>query len=420
MIHAAAVRDDSPITACFIDGNTIGAIAVAPGSSSPTITAAAVVETPQLVEISERLRHPIFMDVYSILYTQPDVIKQAFCELFADQRFRNPIVGVFPAEKSTDMSLVGEATPAAVHARRRTMLRKIQASNPYFYPSVFSLGEFPLPDGRSVTRLFVIRLADMLSVAMQYEQLGHPFLGLVLQQRAASSLLMHLHKSSKEAATTFLDVGKLRTLYSTWLPQQVTVHNPIPVGLARDDMHYFSALPPSIPELRALADRVGGLLFPVDATPSPLFLTRRSTPQIDCTRFVVQISRFATRALERVPEQFGYGSQSAWTQYVGGRGAKVPGLLGYLESYTESKFRSLEEMPPEGIDIAPGVSWSDVSDTAPSFGAALAYFHRKESSFGFLLRENRTRRLRRANVLDVSELEDNILYVFERAYEQVI
>lgn len=416
---AAGAGEPATITVCQIDGNSLIATVVTGTPSHVKVLASRVVELDTLAEVTERFRHPIFMDVYAVGFPGAEAIREGFRQLFADQRFRHPVVGVYPSEKLTMLKAVGPATAEGRLERRRSLLQKIQAANPYYYPSMFNLTECPARDGLEATHLFVLRLEDMISVGMQMESLGRPFLGLILAQRGAKEILARAPETMQESPLALLDIGKLRTLYSLRLPDGRTYHNPIPVGLARDDMHYFTSIKPLVSELMKVQERRGPLLFPPDATPTPLFMVRGSTPQIDCTRMAIQVARFASRALDAHPKEHGHDAPSGATHYMLGPTSRMPGLRSYLEAWTDRELRNFTEMPLRGIELGEDVSWDDLSDTPVALGVGIAWLSRNESSFGLLLRENSTRRLL-PGILRTAELEPGPLYIFDRPFDDIV
>jgi len=412
--------DSHRITACMIDGATIAATAVERTDDGFRVLATEVVELPRLVETIERDHHPIHMDLSKIEYREPDTIQAIFDVIFAEEVFRNLVVGVFPPDGVTELTMTGAATPDDSSARRRTLLKRIQWSNPYRYPSLFSIQESAATEGISTTRVVEVRLDDFIHCASQFERLGTQFLGLVTGQRASSAFIQRLPEWTHNQPVTIIDVGKNRTLYSTRVPSGRTLYNSIPVGLARDDVHRFTAIPPSIELIAEMQDRIGGMiLLPPEATPTPLFAARKSTPQIDATRFAIQIARFANRTLESAPAQLGYEeTDPSGILYLIGRGARLPGLPSYLYSWTELDIYSFETAPLRDISLADGVVWPRISDSPTTLGAAIAWFERREDWFGQFLRERRIRRLQ-GNTLNAAELENDTLYVSEHSYRTI-
>ncbi len=407
------------VTACMIDGSTISATVVEHSDGVARVVATELVELPTLVESIERRHHPIFMDFTALAYKDPAAIRRILEAIFADPTFRNPVLGVFPGDAVTEYQLHGESSSRGRDERRRALLKRIQWTNPYRYPTVFMLHEQEGSEGLSTTRLLEVRLDDFVHSAAQFEGIGTECLGVVTAQRAASQLFPHLPHSSRAKPVTMIDIGKNRTLYSTWVPGGRFMQNAIPVGLARDDAHIFNAIPPSIELILEMQDRIGGMfLLPPEATPTPLFASRKSTPQIDCTRFAVQIARFANRTIESVPAQLGWQGEHDGTVYLIGRGARLPGLPAYLYSWTEADLYAFETAPLESITLDSSVEWKALSDTPATLGAALAFFARGEDSFGMLLREQRIRRLS-SGILRVDDLQDNTLYVSEQNYSLI-
>jgi hypothetical protein len=410
------------VTACLLDGNTLGMVALARDGPRVRVDRAEVIELPRLAEITERVRHPIFMDVHVIHYVDPEAIRSGFRELMRNPVFQRPVVGLFPAEKASETRLVGPATEAARRERRAVLLARVMAANPYYYPSAAAITEIPAGEGQSETRLYVTRLEDLIACAMQYEAIGQPFLGVVIGQAAASALARRAPASLCGDAVNFLDIGKLRTVYTLRRPNGEIVHYPIPVGLARDDMYYFASFEPTIDAVSALARLNGRILFPPEFTPSPLFRARKGSAQIDCTRFAVQVARFARRALTGNSSESRDDSEDAGlsTNFVLGRARRLPGLDLYLSSWTAMRFHNLGDVPLEGVTLAPGVTWEAVADAGGALGAGLAYFDCDASRYGLFLRDRRPKRLSHEKHLDVTTLEDSQVYVFEHAYERVL
>ncbi|MDX2175814.1 MAG: hypothetical protein SF028_05030 [Candidatus Sumerlaeia bacterium] len=404
---------------CLIDGSTLACGAVERDGARIAVAGARVLELNHLVETTTRYRHPIFMDSDELTYTDPEGIAEGFRRLRDLERLRRPVLGIMPSELVTEVRTFGADNKKARNQRRLELLRRTHSANPHLFPRAVMLAERPLPDGRSITSLLYLRLDDLRVVGSQYEAAsGGDFLGLVTSQRAARALLPTLPGVEEDRMTMLLDVGKCRTLFTVRDSRGRIYHDSIPVGLARDDMHYFSAITPSVEELSRVNDRIGSLLFPPEVTPSPLFLVRKSTAQIDCTRFALQIARFAKRALERATTRDEGNATKPPVLYFLGRSSRLPGLQQYLRSWVDHAFIRLDEAPPLGVDPVHGSTWGVVGDAVGVLGGGLAYHARAEDSFGLLLRDMDTAALS-DDELDVKDLVEGTLYVFPRPLAKV-
>jgi hypothetical protein len=252
-----------------------------------------------------------------------------------------------------------------------------------------------------------MRFDDMAQCAEQYQGRNTPFLGMVTGDRALNEVFSYMGRMDTSRPLALVDVGKLRTLYlGGFLGRPLFIHA-IPVGLARDDQHYFTSITPTLAHLDAIDRQLGTLLFPPDATPSPVFDPLISTPQVDCTRFSMQVARYADRTRRDLLGMTG-GSNSVF--YVTGRASRLPGFRRYLESKTSVRFRRLDRRPVDGIHLEGNVTWPDVSDHLLPIGAALAYHRREATRQGLVLRDRRPENLVTADI-DPLSLTPGNLYV---------
>lgn len=401
-----------------IDGNSImaAAVSVTPGGRGQ-VHGVRTIELPALVHRVVRRRHPIHMDVSCLEYSDSRKIQAAIEKIVSEPLFRDRrLVGVFMPDVAVHQSATGPATADARRERRRRLIRSVQHANPIWYPSIFSIHEETLPDGQERIRIWNARLADVVATATQFERTGQKFAGMVVGMRAGEEVLSLLDEADRQRTVSLVNIGKLHTLYLGGRSGTALFGHAIPVGLARDDVHYFESMAPCMDGVRRLHRAQGAVLLPPDATPSPLFDPRRSTPQLDMTRFASQVARFACRTLQE--DWIPHGGSEGVQHYLTGHASRVPGLREYFDQKTGLKFRRFDRRPITGLRLSPGVDWPDVADHLLLIGAGMAYIRRSQDNFGLIRRSNRPIKLT-DQVIRVDDIRPGKLYIHDTPCEVV-
>lgn len=395
-----------------IDGNSVtaAALSITP-SGKGQVHGVRTIELPRLVHKVVRRRHPIHMDVACLEYSDSHQIQAALDKIVSEPVFRERrLIGLFMPDVAVHKSATGPATPEARMERRRGLIRSAQHSNPIWYPSIFSIHEEILPNGEERIRMWNARLADVVSTAMQFERSGQKFAGMVVGMRAGEEVFSLLDDTDKSRPASLVNVGKLHTLYLGGRGGSALFGHAIPVGLARDDMHYFQSMAPCMDNVRRLYHSHGAVLLPPDATPSPIFDPRRSTPQLDLTRFANQVARFACRALQE--EWRMHGGSEGVQHYLMGHPSRIPGLREYLDMKTKLRFRRFDRRPIPGLRLSPGVDWPDVADHLLLIGAGMAYIRRSQDNFGLIRRSNRPIKIS-DQTIRVADIKPGKLYIHD-------
>ena len=374
-------------TALWVDGNSLSAVAVEARGTGFRLLAAHPLEADTLLERVGRFTHPIFMDAH---YLQVDEEHPEFRDLLgwllSLHDWPRPFVGVYPGGLVSEWRSAGTASRKDQRARLRDGLKASLGSNPYLYPRLFELAEEQDgPTGR--TTVWATRFDDAMALASRLTDQAAPFDGLVSGRRAIAQLLRLFEREAPGQPISIVEAGKLWTHYASMHHGRVVLNQAIPIGLARDDQHYYVSLSPTLAGVRRLSDQLGSLLYPPDATPSPIFDPRRSSPQIDSTRFALQVARYATRVESDVMAEF--PETPAIVFYLAGRASRVPGMRSYLEAKTGLNFRRFDRRRIPGIELAPGMTWSTAADHLIPLGAAVAYLSSGEDPMGMLLSTRR-------------------------------
>jgi hypothetical protein len=367
------------------------------------------VELESLVEVVKRVRHPIFMDATFCLFPEKSRIHEALLSILDDSAFQTPVVGLIAPDKIQPFEAPGLASTAATQDRRRALLKQALPINPYEYPSALFLQEREVPGGGALSRVTRMRLADLLQ-NNQAMNPPHPrFSGFVSALAAAEAVAELLPSEEAGGAVRLCDVGKLRTLYLNAEGEKPPQLFAIPVGLARDDMHYFKNLPIEIAKLEALRSHFGPILLPSDVTPAPAF-NGGSTLQLDSTRLAVQVSRYASRAFPRLLE----GPEPV--HYLTGRGSRLPGMRDFLEKRLGEPIRRLDRRPLDDVALAPGIRWADVADHILLLGGAMEVLRPTPRSVGIVPTDYRIPPVR-SNRCSIADLSLDTAYIFEQPCE---
>lgn len=369
-------------TALWIDGNSISAAAVQGFGDSFRLLAAKTVEASSLVERVLRLSHPIFMEAAAIDMQQGPAFREALEQVLGHFDWPRPIVGVFPAGLT---ALAREPASNGKAKGKRSLaagLRQVLGPNPLLYPRLFEASE-----GAGGREFWAARLDDAALVGERLSSSMPGFDGLVSGRRALRQILRLCESEAHDLPITLVDAGKLWTHYASVFGGRVLMDQAIPVGLARDDQHYYTSLSPTLANVRKLSSAMGSILYPADATPSPLFDPRQSSPQIDSTRFALQVARYAARVECEILSV--HPQTPALVFYLSGMASRVPGMRDYLEARSGIHFLRFDRRRIPGVDLAPGLNWSIAADHLIPIGAAMAYLNRAESPSGMLLRGRR-------------------------------
>lgn len=410
-----AVRFPPRLTAIAIDGNSIHVAAGERRGGRVVITAIEHVETPKLLEFSRRLRHQIFMDVDVCFFPDKPAIGKLLKEILSRPEFNNPCIMVLTPDRLELFREDGRAEKRARNDRRRRLLEKHLPRNPLKYPLIFFLQELPLRSGESRTRLGRGRLADYVQLLDIFKEVGLPLVGMVPAVSAAASMARHMFPPSPTHHSTLCHLGKLRTLYSTLLPDGSMEHNMIPVGLARDDMYYFRSFEPLGEALAQLRRTKGSLFLPVSETPSLLTSANVSDPVVDLTQFAIQVARFAAR-VEDFATSHGSDHEHGGSYYLSGIAGKLPGLREFVHERVRSDVSLLEELDCSPVDLESGVDIGMVAENLIAVGALLDTFFPSPVSAGPLAGELNSPPIR-GNQCSVTKMEDRKLYILEHALD---
>lgn len=402
------------VTAVSIDGNTLQAAAVSlDAGATVNVHKLATMELDELVERVSRASHPIFMDVDFIEYPDQEYLHRALRALVEEPEFDNPFVGVMPAESVQEWRREGLDEPGRRERRLLRGLQSFQSANPYAYPKMFGYSVLKTAPGVIDVEIWSSRFDDVTVVAEQYTALinpRRPFRGLVTGRRAIREMLFQMSEATGEDPVTMIDLGKLRTVYSGQQRGRPVFTQAIPVGLARDDVHYFRAVPIRTDEVIQLADEVGSLLYPPDVTPSPLFDPQVSSPQVDCTRFSVQVARYAYRVLHDLWSERAEAHEVRCV--LTGLPTRLTSLRDFIEAKTGAPMFKLERSLLPRFQLGPGLNWNHVGYHCVPIGAAVAYLRRNEWRQGLILRDRRPVRLEPEQLGQTSFSEEDI-YVIE-------
>ncbi|MEQ8819260.1 MAG: hypothetical protein RLY93_03380 [Sumerlaeia bacterium] len=392
-----------PITAVSMDGNTVAAAVVSlDQDGTPRIHAVKIYEHRRLLQKIQRVVHPIFMDISALEYGSEEEVADALGHVLGEPAFHHPLVGVFPHEMVMHVhSRGGDFSSGEVKLFESTakFLEGVLPGAPPNYPRLLSYGN---DHGRRGYPgwLWSANLDDLLDTMDCFVRnpIQEPLFGVITSDRAMAEVYPWIVPETTDRIVTLADVGKLRTIYCSSLTpspmhawQNLYCHT-IPVGLARDGAYYYGTFLPIMEDLEDLSHQSGTLLFPPDVTPSPIFNPTISTPQTDCTRFAMQVSRYAWRLIES--SGFGESAPDSIWIYLTGLARHLPGLARYVEGKTGVTVRTLEEASETSrLRLDEGVTWRSVADALPAVGAGIAFHRRGTSRYGAFLRDMPLRRL---------------------------
>lgn len=405
---------ETGICAVYVDGNSISGVSARKLADKVEVIAATHRDSTEFHEITRRKHHPIFMDVDSSMFRRRESLVEAISSIIDEIGDDLPVVGVLAPEKLYHHERTGEKSEKSRHHRLLSLLREHRPVNPFDYPSTVYIEETDVPESsHSRTSINRIRLTDLLPLDQVLSQCCGNYLGLIPAQTAITAAVRPVWEFRPPAPLTICDVGKLRTIYSTILPDGKPVHHTIPVGLARDDKYYFESLTPTREAVQELAREQGRLFLPAEATPLPLTTNFMRAPQFDLTRMALQVSRYAVRSLEFSLEAWREGGSFAGAHFLSGPGSRIPGLRQYIEEKTRTPLRRFDRRPIPGVTLAPQLKWADIGDAMFTLGACMSFL--RDAPSPQLIRVNQSGGRSPARLGAVASLEQGKLYVLEQA-----
>lgn len=329
-------------------------------------------ELDSLAEVVRRVRHPIFMNIDLTQYREPEMLAQRLGQMLQAPEIPPdaPLVVLLPPDRAQlDVRVVAQPDVLPTIGQ---FLRGQFPNNPYEYPQLFRAQTHPHAEpGKVLLTQVMARLGEVMPLSQMARTLERPFGGVVLAQEGAGWLIPRLLRRRSADSILMTDVGKLRTLYSVVRPGVPAMHFTIPVGLARDDQHYFQTLGLSVEQFLRKMGANSSLFLPPDMTPSPLFAVGANTPQLDCTRLGLQISRYAARCLETTSGNGSSGAAASMLYYITGRASRLPGMRQYIEGRTHMPIRRIDRRPLRGVKLADHIKWGDVADNVQAVGSVL-------------------------------------------------
>ncbi len=426
MVSAPAGSALTEAVVVQIDGNSLSALSGRSENGIVYVDALEHLELDEMVEVTKRLHHPVFMDTYFRLLSGKETIGRVLEHFFRNPLFARPAVALLSPEKSIVAELNGPPTERSKKGRQAKLIQQLLPLNPYDYPCGVRMEEHGGRDGKfSTTRVTRLRLAELMPLNSAVSPYASSFHGVVVGLSAAENVVRLLAKQNPDTAVTICDVGKLRSLYSTALPDGRVLHNAIPVGLAGDHLNSARSYTPTIDYLMKLDKAVGSLLLSPETSTSIPGDTSRSggpgSPQVDCTRFASQIARYHMRSVEahlrdQKPNESLDGPVPS-VHYIGGRASRLPGMRAFVEAVIGAPLRRIDRRPISGIALAPGIKWADVADNALLLGGLIeatkpdgCFVSTGESEFQTVNPSSQ-------QACSISALNENTLYVFEQKLE---
>jgi len=358
----------------WVDGNVVQIAEVAriPGESTYTIHKVHSHEEDAPLEMVERVRHPIFMDVT--------------CSHFPNTRRMTEIVHrlldtMQPSTLKTIGCLAGETVRfyqgqckgdwVSLRATLGALLRQIHTGNPLHYPAQFcyrrsvGVGE----NGQDVVLLSVSHASEIRAFREMLNQLPLQVIAYSNSRQALAGMNALLGDPSPQEAYVLTDVGRLRTHYTGLARSRLLFCHTIPVGIARDDIHFFRSIPRRMDLLFQLNANRGPLLLSSDVTPPLLFDPAFSTPQLDCTRSALQVARYLSRAVEAFLRA---GSPIKIRRHLlTGLASRLPGYRQFLREKTGFRLIRPERLKLPGVHLGNGVDPRQFSDYIIPIGATL-------------------------------------------------
>lgn len=358
----------------WVDGNVvqIAEVAHAPGEGAYCIRKLRGHEEDDLLEVVERVRHPIFMDVT--------------CSHFPNMRRMTEIVhrlldAMQPSTLNTIGCLAGETVRffqgqckgdwASIRDTLGALLRQIHTGNPLHYPAQFcyrrsaGVGE----DGKDVLILSVSHASEMRAFCEMLNQLPLQVIAYANSRQALAGMNALLGEPAAQEAYVLTDVGRLRTHYTGLGRSRPLFCHAIPVGLARDDMHFFRSIPRRMDLVFQLNANRGPLLLAPDVTPPLLFDPASNTPQLDFTRSALQVARYLARAVDAFSRT---DSPIKIRRCVlTGLTTRLPGYRQFLAHKTGLRLIRPERLKMPGVKLGDGIDLKQIGDYIIAIGATL-------------------------------------------------
>lgn len=403
------------VTAVYVDGNSVSCASMAGGEDgSLLVEGLCHHEEEEFFETARRLHHPVFMDVDCAVFNRKERLGEVIGGLLGARRGNYPVIGVLAPEKTFTREQTGPLPGQGSGERWRSLLREYLPANPFDFPAAFLLEEEHDPAVGARSRLLRFRMSDLLPFEQILRGVAPAYAGLVPAQRSLRRMATLLWEGAGHAPTTLCDVGKLRTIYATVPPAGGCEENCIPVGLARDDRHYFRSMTPTIEGVQRAAMATGKLILPSEAAQLSLHPGESSTPQGDATRMAIQVSRYAARSMENsLAACHGEGEGYPGAHYLTGRASRVPGLRQYMEGTIRTPLRRIDRRPIDGLTLAGGVTWADVADCLLPLGACLDALDSRPAP-GALLNDVGEPLTFRGRLCTVADLQPGQLYLLEQ------
>lgn len=342
--------DGHPLERClglYLDGNVVllAEVRHIPERDGYEIAGLAGHEGEDLLEVVERIHHPIYMDMFCATYPQPgkvlDIVNRLLDQMGPGAR---QTVGCMAGETMRFYHVLCAPEPKAYRAALRDLVGKVRGDNPLHYPAIFIFRHYEnvTQDGRDQLSLSVGHVTEIRRYSELIGKLDLELIAISNSRQALASAGALLATEDPGEATLICDVGRLRTHYTALAASRLIFCHSIPVGIARDDIHFFHSLPLRMKELTALLDRAGPLLMPADITPPPLFDPNLSTPQLDCTRFASLVARYEIRAEERVAREA--PDVRIARRVLSGIPSRLRGFRAFLENRCAQRFLRPERL----------------------------------------------------------------------------
>ncbi len=399
-------------TVLYVDGNSFSLVAGHLKDDRVHISAVEHLEVDRLLEVSKRLRHQVFMDVDLYYYKGADQIGKFLQDNLEKKGFQNPVILAVAPDRFSIFDEKDETLGNTLGMRWRSLFKAQVPRNPYSYPLSFLFQTYQASTG-SYTRFGVGPFSHLAQAAEILKKKSIPFEGFIPVARATTQVSRLLRDAQPGRDIILLDVGKLRSIYTTSLQSGDVHHYTIPVGLARDDNHYFESFTPTFAQLEQLVSTQGQLLLPPEVTPSPLFNARASTPIVDCTRFANQLALSALR-VTKVQQNLGKSS-SPCSIFLTGVASRLPGLIEYLRKRTKAEIAHFDEVVLDKIVPGEGISPEDLSNNLAGVGALCEVFRPTNRSLGILgYNVNQPEMNLESDTLGLENLKERLLYVMER------
>jgi hypothetical protein len=358
----------------WVDGNVVqmAEVAHAPGESAYNIRKLRCHEEDDLLEMVERVRHPIFMDVTCSHFPNPRRLKEITHRLLdAMQPSTLKTIGCLAGETVRLYQGQCKGDWASFRALLGSLLRHLHTGNPLHYPAQFCYRRYVGTgdnDGDAVL-LSVSHASEMRAFREMLNQLPLEVIAYSNSRQAMAAMNALLGDPAAQEAYVLTDVGRLRTHYTGLGRSRLLFSHAIPVGLARDDIHFFRSIPRRMDLLFQLNANRGPLLLAPDVTPPLLFDPAFSSPQLDCTRSALQVARYLSRAVQAFTQT---DTPIKIRRYVlTGLASRLPGYRQFLREKTGFRLVRPERLKMPGVKLGDGIDPKQVGDYIIPIGATL-------------------------------------------------